>query len=135
MSKRKAVIEFSPNPDNPEHLILHEYLGSLDASISASIMKAVKDKYLPIAMFELGKTDGIEFQIASIESRSNLKAQAEIIQGMVEIAGSLNRFEEKQQPISFANKDSEVDENDDSWDDDDERIPPLDDIQFKGERN
>ena len=83
MGKKKASMKFTPNPDNAEQIMLHRYLTSLDVPMSRLIWEAVKDKFLPIAMFKAGIVERLDFQVASIHSIAKLNAQIEIIKSLL----------------------------------------------------
>ncbi|WP_373544466.1 hypothetical protein [Chamaesiphon sp.] len=133
MAKRKVTIEFTPDPDNPEHQLLRKYLIDLESGISGAIMEAVRDKFLLTAMI-LANSDRFKTKIVGIESNARLKAQIEINHGMLAACNLLdsNPVQLESIPegipesinINFANSD----ENDDTWDE--ERIISLDNVEF-----
>jgi hypothetical protein len=125
MGKRKAVFEFTPNPDNPEHQILYRYLSSLDAGISGGIMQAVKEKFMPPAMI-MSNCDRFKVELAEIESSVKLTATVEINRRMVAVykfADSSSALQPESTKVSFASEDE-----DDDWDT--EMTIPANDIQF-----
>ena len=134
MGRRKAAIEFTPNPENPEHQILHRYLSSLESSISKSIMQAVKEKFLLSAMIADGSSQSA-IQVTGIELTAKQNAQIEInrrilaTQNLVSPSPDLPKFSPQ---VSVNTSFASTDEDDDSWDD--ERIP-SNNMVFRGEHD
>lgn len=134
MGRRKAAIEFTPNPENPEHQILHKYLSSLESSISKSIMQAVKEKFLLSAMLADGSGQSA-IQVAGIELTAKQNAQIEInrrILATQNLVSPSPDFPKSSPQISVNTSFASTDEDDDSWDDE---IIPSNNMAFRGEHN
>lgn len=122
MAKKRTVIEFYPNSEDRDQLLLHEYLGGLDAGIALSILKIIKDHFLAIAMIKSGNVDDFKIRMAGIESIARLNAQAEIIRQSL-AAYSPNFVIQEDRPVKGSSLDREPavievtpDDDDDSWD-------------------
>jgi uncharacterized protein YlxP (DUF503 family) len=130
VSRRKATIEFTPNPSNPEHQILHKYLSSLDSGISRAIVQAVREKFLLAAMIA-DSSDRFAVKVAGIELIAKQNAQLEINRGILaayNLVDSSPALSESSPQVSANISFTSTDEDDDTWDE--EIIIPSDDIKF-----